>query len=263
MGRNGHGKTTLFRIVIGEESADDGAVVVPRNYRLGYVRQTIEFTGETVLKEGMRGLPEAESDHYWKVEKILAGLGFFGKRHEKTPRRVFRRIPGPSQPRQGFGFRTRHASAGRTHQLSGHRVDSMDRTLPRVLAPRDRPDHPRPQLHGQDRHPYRGNPPEKSAKNRGRYRKVLRPDGPGRGNIGKDPPERGTAGKGNRKLHQPISGQGPLGQPGPIPGEDPAEDGKGRKAPEIENPRFFVPEQEIRRKIRHDRKGSFVFLRPE
>ena len=76
VGRNGHGKTTLFRIVIGEESADDGAVVVPKNYRLGYVRQTIEFTEDTVLKEGMRGLPEAESDHYWKVEKILAGLGF-------------------------------------------------------------------------------------------------------------------------------------------------------------------------------------------
>ncbi len=29
VGRNGHGKTTLFRIVIGEESADSGEVAIP------------------------------------------------------------------------------------------------------------------------------------------------------------------------------------------------------------------------------------------
>ena len=76
VGRNGHGKTTLFRIMIGEEFADSGKVIIPKNYRLGYVKQTIEFTEETVLKEGMRSLPEAESSHHWKVEKILNGLGF-------------------------------------------------------------------------------------------------------------------------------------------------------------------------------------------
>jgi ATP-binding cassette, subfamily F, member 3 len=76
VGRNGHGKTTLFRIIIGEDFADSGKVIIPKNYRLGYVQQTIEFTEETVLKEGMRTLPEAESGHHWKVEKILTGLGF-------------------------------------------------------------------------------------------------------------------------------------------------------------------------------------------
>jgi ATP-binding cassette, subfamily F, member 3 len=76
VGRNGHGKTTLFRIIIGEDFADNGKVIIPKNYRLGYVQQTIEFTEETVLKEGMRTLPESESSHHWKVEKILTGLGF-------------------------------------------------------------------------------------------------------------------------------------------------------------------------------------------
>jgi ATP-binding cassette, subfamily F, member 3 len=74
--RNGHGKTTLFRIIIGEESADDGKVIFPKNYYLGYVQQIIKFTEETVLKEGMRALPESEAGHHWKVEKILSGLGF-------------------------------------------------------------------------------------------------------------------------------------------------------------------------------------------
>ena len=70
VGRNGHGKTTLFRIIVGEEPADEGSVIIPRGYRIGYVRQTLEFTEDTILQEGMKGLPEGERDHYWKVEKI-------------------------------------------------------------------------------------------------------------------------------------------------------------------------------------------------
>lgn len=76
MGRNGHGKTTLFRIIVSEEPADEGTVVIPRGYRIGYVRQKLAFTEDTILKESMKELPEEERDHYWKVEKILAGLGF-------------------------------------------------------------------------------------------------------------------------------------------------------------------------------------------
>jgi ATP-binding cassette subfamily F protein 3 len=76
VGLNGHGKTTLFRIIIGEESPDAGTISVPKHYRIGYVRQHLDFTKDTVLKEGMTGLAAQERDHYWKVEKVLAGLGF-------------------------------------------------------------------------------------------------------------------------------------------------------------------------------------------
>jgi ATP-binding cassette subfamily F protein 3 len=76
VGRNGHGKTTLFRLIAGEEPPDAGALVTPRGYRIGYVRQTIEFTRETILAEAMTALPPAESGQHWKAEKILAGLGF-------------------------------------------------------------------------------------------------------------------------------------------------------------------------------------------
>ena len=76
VGRNGHGKTTLFRILLGKESYDDGMLSVPKQYRLGHVAQEVSFTGETVIEEGMTGLPEGEKDHYWKVEKVLSGLGF-------------------------------------------------------------------------------------------------------------------------------------------------------------------------------------------
>ena len=69
VGQNGHGKTTLFRMIAGEERADSGSIVIPKNYRIVYVRQNLEFTAETALNEGLRALPEQERDHHWKVEK--------------------------------------------------------------------------------------------------------------------------------------------------------------------------------------------------
>jgi len=85
VGRNGHGKTTFFRMIIGEDHYDAGAITMPKGYRIGYVQQEIEFTKDTVLKEGMTGLPASEKDHYWKVEKILSGLGFNADDMDRHP----------------------------------------------------------------------------------------------------------------------------------------------------------------------------------
>ena len=68
VGRNGHGKTTLFRLITGEEKPDSGNIIIPRQYRIGYVRQHLDFTEDTVLKEGIKGLPEQEDHLFWKVE---------------------------------------------------------------------------------------------------------------------------------------------------------------------------------------------------
>jgi len=76
VGRNGHGKTTLFRIIAGEEQPDAGAITIPRHYRIGYVHQQLEFIRDTVLEEALRGLPGAGEHQHWIAEKILAGLGF-------------------------------------------------------------------------------------------------------------------------------------------------------------------------------------------
>jgi ATP-binding cassette subfamily F protein 3 len=75
-GRNGHGKTTLLKIIIGEEHADSGDIVIPKGYTIGHVTQHIKFTESTVIAEGCKGLPEDNRDDKWKVEKILSGLGF-------------------------------------------------------------------------------------------------------------------------------------------------------------------------------------------
>lgn len=85
VGRNGHGKTTLLRIIAGKESQDSGTLSIPKFYRIGYVRQKIEFSEDTILREGMKNLPVNEKDHHWKVEKILSGLGFSDQDMQRRP----------------------------------------------------------------------------------------------------------------------------------------------------------------------------------
>ncbi len=85
VGRNGHGKTTLLRMIVGETRPDEGLIAIPKNYRIGYVQQHLEFSRPTVLEEGMTGLAPAERDHHWKVEKILSGLGFSQADLDRSP----------------------------------------------------------------------------------------------------------------------------------------------------------------------------------
>ena len=88
VGRNGNGKTTLLRILVGEEDIDSGKITIPRNYRIGHVRQHLRFTEPTVVGEGIASLPENEADQHWKAERILAGLGF-GPRDLQQPPDIF------------------------------------------------------------------------------------------------------------------------------------------------------------------------------
>ncbi len=56
VGPNGAGKTTLFRMIVGEEAADEGDVSVPRKLSIGYFRQDVgEMAGRSVLDEAILG----------------------------------------------------------------------------------------------------------------------------------------------------------------------------------------------------------------
>ncbi|HUI68168.1 MAG TPA: ATP-binding cassette domain-containing protein [Nitrospirota bacterium] len=87
VGRNGHGKSTLFRMILGEEHPDAGSITMPSGYTVGHLSQHIHFTEDTVLKEACLALPvnEDHRDETYKAEAILHGLGFINDDFDRPP----------------------------------------------------------------------------------------------------------------------------------------------------------------------------------
>jgi len=87
VGRNGHGKTTLFHMITGEELPDGGSIAAPDDYRIGYLSQHLRFSGESVLEEASLGLAQSEDgrDETYKVETVLSGLGFVEEDLARSP----------------------------------------------------------------------------------------------------------------------------------------------------------------------------------
>lgn len=85
IGRNGCGKSTLFRMIQGVEQPDTGDIIIPKNYRIGALEQHIKFTKDNVLDECLLSLSEEEQYDHYKAEKILSGLGFSEEDFKKDP----------------------------------------------------------------------------------------------------------------------------------------------------------------------------------
>ncbi len=85
VGRNGHGKTTLFRLILDQLTPDSGTISIPKKYSIGHVDQQLSFSRDTVLGEAALGLPPQQRDQLWKAEKILFGLGFTEADMQKPP----------------------------------------------------------------------------------------------------------------------------------------------------------------------------------
>jgi len=85
VGRNGSGKSTLFKMILGEEPYDSGSISIPKNYRIGTLKQHLVFTEPTVREECALVLPEDEQWNFYKIEKLLFGLGFSEADLDKDP----------------------------------------------------------------------------------------------------------------------------------------------------------------------------------
>jgi ATPase subunit of ABC transporter with duplicated ATPase domains len=74
VGPNGSGKTTLFRMIVGEEEADEGAVTVPKRLHVGYFRQDVEeMQGRSVLDEAIAGSGRAGDLHH-ELEELQRAM---------------------------------------------------------------------------------------------------------------------------------------------------------------------------------------------
>src|SRR6187549_2828291 len=75
VGPNGAGKTTLFRMITGEETADDGEVSVPRKLTIGYFRQDVEeMKGRSTLDEAIAGSGRVGDLHH-ELEHLQNAMG--------------------------------------------------------------------------------------------------------------------------------------------------------------------------------------------
>lgn len=80
IGRNGAGKSTMFRIILGQEEADSGNVIISREARIGYIEQGNIFQdSETGLEFLMRESLKEE----WQCRKMANRFKFDGEKIEK------------------------------------------------------------------------------------------------------------------------------------------------------------------------------------
>ena len=79
VGRNGDGKTTLLKVMTGEEQPDSGRVSRQRGLLIGYLGQRDDYSDTHTVREVVLG---GRSDHEWAadaglreiVEVLLAGV---------------------------------------------------------------------------------------------------------------------------------------------------------------------------------------------
>ncbi len=85
IGRNGSGKSTFLKLILGEIEPDHGVIEIPTGYRIGHLQQHIKFTHNSVVDEVCSVLPEEREYEVYKGEEILMGLGFSSEEMLRNP----------------------------------------------------------------------------------------------------------------------------------------------------------------------------------
>ena len=85
IGRNGSGKSTFLKLILGQLEPDSGEIIIPKGYKIGHLEQHIKFSHDTVLEEVCSILTGDREYEGWKGESILTGLGFTYDEMMKNP----------------------------------------------------------------------------------------------------------------------------------------------------------------------------------
>lgn len=83
--KNGTGKTTLLRLLSGEESPDSGSITYRNDLRIGFLKQTPEFNnGETVIENLLASIPEHDHEEWDKEDRVTQMLSQLGIHNPKA-----------------------------------------------------------------------------------------------------------------------------------------------------------------------------------
>ena len=126
VGPNGCGKTTLLRIIIGQEQSDAGEVhFTPTDVRLGYLAQALGFeptaTVGDVMREGAEGLCEVERLLQTLAEQIAAAA------EDKLPRLMDEYADALARFEAAGGYSKSHDV---NTVLAGLGLDAVDQSTP-------------------------------------------------------------------------------------------------------------------------------------
>jgi len=69
IGRNGAGKSTLFRILTGEEEADEGKIIIGNEAHIGYLKQEDDFGDSESALEYLKRISDKE---VWTIRKLAS-----------------------------------------------------------------------------------------------------------------------------------------------------------------------------------------------
>lgn len=79
IGRNGAGKSTLFKLIIGQEEADDGNIKIHPDTRIGYLEQHDPYTPEDTVIDFLESYTGRES---WECGKTASQFQLYDKELE-------------------------------------------------------------------------------------------------------------------------------------------------------------------------------------
>lgn len=79
IGRNGTGKTTLFKVIAGLVEPDSGERTIQQGKRISLLPQEPDFSGIAHIRDYIQsGLPETERDETWRVDAMLDAMSLDG-----------------------------------------------------------------------------------------------------------------------------------------------------------------------------------------